>query len=51
MLAALQSAGNLAASGVAGLLWTLVSPRAAFAYAVVCMLLALAGLAVARRRA
>jgi MFS family permease len=51
LLAALQSAGNLAASGVAGLLWTLVSPRAAFAYAVVCMLLALAGLAVARRRA
>jgi MFS family permease len=51
LLAALQSIGNLAASGIAGLLWTLVSPRAAFGYAVVCMLLALVGLAIARRHA
>lgn len=31
-LAAIQSLGNLAASAVAGLLWTVVSPRAAFLY-------------------
>ena len=31
-LAAVQSFGNLAASAVAGALWTLVSPRAAFLY-------------------
>lgn len=31
-LAAAQSFGNLAASAVAGALWTLVSPRAAFLY-------------------
>jgi MFS family permease len=31
-LAAVQSFGNLAASAVAGTLWTLVSPRAAFLY-------------------
>jgi MFS family permease len=50
LLAAVQSFGNLAASGVAGLLWTLVSPRVAFGYLVVWMLLALAGLLAARRR-
>jgi MFS family permease len=33
LLAALQSGGNLAASGVAGLLWTLVSPGWAFGWA------------------
>jgi MFS family permease len=44
-LAALQSAGDLVASAVAGLLWTLVSPTAAFAYAAAWMLVALAGLA------
>src|SRR5215211_6252292 len=32
--------GNLAASAIAGLLWTLASPRAAFAYLVAWMLLA-----------
>jgi hypothetical protein len=31
-LAAIQSFGNLAASVIAGALWTLVSPRAAFLY-------------------
>jgi MFS family permease len=41
MLAALQSFGNLAASAIAGLLWTLVSPAAAFIYAAAWMLLAL----------
>jgi MFS family permease len=42
LLAALQSVGNLAASAVAGALWTLVSPRAAFIYAAAWMALALA---------
>ncbi|MGH2689218.1 MAG: MFS transporter, partial [Actinomycetota bacterium] len=32
LLAAVQSLGNFAASGVAGMLWTAVSPRAAFVY-------------------
>jgi len=41
LLAATQSLGNLAASAAAGLLWTLVSPRAAFLY-----LVALSGTAV-----
>jgi hypothetical protein len=42
-----QSFGNLAASAVAGLLWTLASPRLAFAYLVAWMLLALIGLLAA----
>jgi MFS family permease len=41
MLATVQSLGNLAASGVAGLLWTLVAPAAAFLYAAAWMLVAL----------
>jgi hypothetical protein len=32
LLAAIQSLGNLAASAIAGLLWTAVSPEVAFAY-------------------
>ena len=40
LLAAIQSLGNLTASTIAGLLWTLVSPTAAFGYAVGCMLIA-----------
>jgi MFS family permease len=47
LLAAVQSFGNLAASAVAGLLWTLASPRLAFAYLVAWMLLALIGLLAA----
>jgi len=42
LLAAVQSFGNLAASAVAGVLWTLVSPAAAFLYAAGWMVLALA---------
>ena len=42
LLAAAQSFGNLAASAIAGLLWTLVSPEAAFIYAAAWMVLALA---------
>jgi hypothetical protein len=44
-----QSFGNLAASAIAGLLWTLVSPRVAFAYLVAWMLLAVVALLAARR--
>lgn len=32
LLAAIQGFGQLAASAIAGLLWTLVSPEAAFVY-------------------
>jgi MFS family permease len=48
LLAGVQAFGNLAASGVAGLLWTLLSPRVAFAYLAAWMLVALAGLRWAR---
>lgn len=41
ILACLQSVGNLAASAIAGVLWTLVSPRAAFLYLVAWSALAL----------
>jgi MFS family permease len=44
LLAFLQAAGNLAASAIAGLLWTAISPEAAFAYLVGWMILALAAL-------
>jgi MFS family permease len=50
LLAAVQSFGNLAASAIAGLLWTAASPRVAFGYLVAWMLLALVGLLVAGRR-
>ena len=46
LLAALQAAGNLAASTIAGLLWTAISPTAAFIYVAAWMLLALAGVIV-----
>jgi MFS family permease len=49
LLAAVQSFGNLAASAIAGLLWTAVSPRAAFGYLVAWMLLALVSLLAAGR--
>jgi MFS family permease len=41
LLATVQSLGNFAASAVAGLIWTAISPRAAFAYLVVFMMLSL----------
>lgn len=44
LLATVQSLGNLAASGIAGLLWTLASPTAAFTYLFAWMLIALTGL-------
>jgi len=49
-LAAVQSFGNLAASAVAGALWTLVSPRAAFLYLACWMLVSATALVSVRRR-
>ena len=43
LLAATQSFGNLIASGVAGVLWTLVSPEAAFIFASLGMVVAVFG--------
>lgn len=40
LLAAVQSFGNFAASGIAGLLWTVASPSWAFAYLAACMVVA-----------
>jgi len=48
VLAAIQSFGNLAASAIAGALWTLVSPRAAFFYLAAWMLVSLFALSRAR---
>jgi MFS family permease len=50
LLAAVQSFGNFAASVVAGALWTLVSPRAAFAYLAFWMIVSLAALAFVHAR-
>lgn len=49
MLAAIQSFGNLAASTVTGVLWTIFSPVVAFAYLTAWMFVALAGLMVSSR--
>lgn len=49
LLATIQAAGNLAASAIAGALWTAVSPTAAFIYLTAWMLLAMAGLTLAAR--
>ncbi|SHH72244.1 MULTISPECIES: hypothetical protein [Streptomyces] len=45
-----QSLGNLAASTIAGILWSVFSPAAAFGYLAAWMLLALAGLLLSLRR-
>jgi len=50
LLAAVQAGGNLAASAVAGILWTAISPSAAFGYLTAWTLLALAALATTRHR-
>ena len=50
LLAAIQSFGNLIASGVAGLLWTLVDPRAAFLFAATGMAVAIIATLVLHRR-
>jgi hypothetical protein len=49
LLAAVQSFGNLAASAIAGLLWTLASPQVAFGCLLAWMLLALIAFLAARR--
>jgi MFS family permease len=49
LLATVQALGNLAASAVAGLLYTLTTPTIAFAYLTACMLAALTLLGWARR--
>jgi MFS family permease len=49
LLAATQSFGNLAASAIAGALWTLVSPEAAFIMLAGVMVVSLAGFGSARR--
>ena len=41
LLAAVQSFGNLAASGIAGAIWTIASPTAAFAYVAAWMAVAM----------
>jgi MFS family permease len=50
LLAATQSFGNLAASVIAGVLWTLVSPRVAFVYLAAWMLASLVALGLSRPR-
>ncbi|MFI6014596.1 MFS transporter [Streptomyces sp. NPDC051243] len=50
MLATVQSLGNLAASAVAGVLWSAVSPTAAFLYLTTWMGIAVVGLLLAGRR-
>lgn len=49
LLATTQAVANLAASAIAGALWTIISPAAAFTYLTAWMLLALTGLALAAR--
>jgi MFS family permease len=50
LLATVQATGNLAASGIAGILWTTASPTVAFIYLAGWMLLALTGLTAAAAR-
>ncbi|MFK0047636.1 hypothetical protein ACIQU4_26770 [Streptomyces sp. NPDC090741] len=50
MLATVQSLGNLAASAIAGILWTAISPTAAFTYLTAWMGIALTGLLFSSRR-
>ena len=49
LLAAVQGFGNLAASAVAGLLWTAFSPAVAFGYLAAWMVLASTGIVAAIR--
>ena len=50
VFAGIQSFGNLAASAVAGILWTAISPATAFAYLAVWMVIALVALRGVRSR-
>lgn len=49
LLAAVQSVGNLAASTIAGILWTTTSPTVAFMFLAAAMTVAVAVLALAAR--
>jgi len=49
LLAVIQAGGDLVASAVAGLVWTLVAPAAAFALATVAMVVALVALGAGTR--
>lgn len=49
LLAGVQSFGNLAASGIAGIIWATISPTAAFVYIAAWMVLALIGLSRSER--
>jgi MFS family permease len=50
LLATVQSAGNFAASAVAGVLWTAVSPAAAFIFLAAAMVIAAASIMAVLRR-
>ena len=49
LLAAIQAGGNLAASAIAGILWTAVSPDAAFIFLAVAMIISLPLIIVSTR--
>ncbi len=49
LLAAIQAAGNLAASAIAGVLWTAVSPDAAFIFLAVAMIVAVPLIVISTR--
>jgi MFS family permease len=51
LLATVQAGGNVIASTIAGLLYTVASPAVAFGYVAACMALALAALAWAAKPA
>jgi MFS family permease len=51
LLATVQAGGNVIASTIAGLLYTVASPAVAFGYVAACMALALAALASAAKPA
>ncbi len=50
LLAAIQSLGNFAASGIAGILWTMINPAAAWTYLAALMVAALIGTLATRPR-
>jgi len=49
LLATVQSLGNFAASAIAGLLWTAISPTAAFTYITAWTVLAVFGIGINSR--
>lgn len=51
VLAAIQSLGNFVASALVGILWSATSPRAAFVYVAVCMVISLGAINYTNRPA